>query len=274
MFCKNCGCRIPASAPKCPECGVDRPVLEYCAGFWTELNQNTRVKKQKPGADVPGNKADLRLDGLESEDNHEKKNRKPEPVVTRKDNLPANRAKPKKGGYILQIIEAAVILSLVLYSMLLGNTVKNKNNKISAMEQDLGRAKTEIQQLREKVQSAELHETDGLSQSDKLPEAGETNFELDVQPETGNTIQSMEGSQTGAGSGKTDYSEGVISEIGTSVQETENSEISSSSATQMDTQETKNTEPAHFSMPGRKKREEDLGMTEEVLKKLQIYWSN
>lgn len=60
MLCKKCGCRIPASALYCPECGAERPETEFCAGFWTDLNQYTGQNKmetneadagQKPGAD-------------------------------------------------------------------------------------------------------------------------------------------------------------------------------------------------------------------------------
>lgn len=40
MFCTKCGCRIPMKAQKCPDCGADLPVMEYCGGFWSELNQN------------------------------------------------------------------------------------------------------------------------------------------------------------------------------------------------------------------------------------------
>ncbi len=42
MFCTKCGGRIPPEASKCPNCGADLPVMEYCSGFWSELNQNTK----------------------------------------------------------------------------------------------------------------------------------------------------------------------------------------------------------------------------------------
>ena len=42
MFCTKCGGRIPPEASKCPNCGADLPVMEYCSGFWSELNQNTQ----------------------------------------------------------------------------------------------------------------------------------------------------------------------------------------------------------------------------------------
>ena len=42
MFCTKCGGRIPPEASKCPNCGADLPVMEYCGGFWSELNQNTQ----------------------------------------------------------------------------------------------------------------------------------------------------------------------------------------------------------------------------------------
>lgn len=40
MFCKKCGRRIQDTDSKCPECNAEIPEMEYCSGFWMELNQN------------------------------------------------------------------------------------------------------------------------------------------------------------------------------------------------------------------------------------------
>lgn len=45
MFCEKCGCRISGKVSKCPGCGADLPNMEYCNGFWAELNQNSLVNK-------------------------------------------------------------------------------------------------------------------------------------------------------------------------------------------------------------------------------------
>ena len=47
MFCIKCGCRIPKNTQKCPDCGADRPGMEYCGGFWSELNQNTQCSREE-----------------------------------------------------------------------------------------------------------------------------------------------------------------------------------------------------------------------------------
>ena len=60
MFCIKCGCRIPLKATKCPDCGADLPVMEYCGGFWTELNQNTQTGAGFEERDVPEAETDIR----------------------------------------------------------------------------------------------------------------------------------------------------------------------------------------------------------------------
>ena len=60
MFCIKCGCRIPLKATKCPDCGADLPVMEYCGGFWTELNQNTQTGAGFEERDVPEAETDIK----------------------------------------------------------------------------------------------------------------------------------------------------------------------------------------------------------------------
>ena len=40
MFCRKCGRRIQGAGARCPACNAEIPEMEYCSGFWVELNQN------------------------------------------------------------------------------------------------------------------------------------------------------------------------------------------------------------------------------------------
>ena len=115
MFCTNCGCRIPAKAIKCPECNAEVSKMEYCSGFWLELNQNS----------LSNEKADQYKEKVEADNDN-----KEELVVETK---PANAAgeNNKNGQFWKKVVkaEAAVIVILLLYSTISGAVLKKEINK-------------------------------------------------------------------------------------------------------------------------------------------------
>lgn len=155
MFCSNCGCRIPAKALKCPNCNTAVNEMEYCSGFWSELNQNSSLHINEQQNTY--NKPDIG-DDLEVSDEAEKL--KPQSV-----NSPLNRVnKPLFMKYAV-LAEAAIIVILLLYSVISGAVLKHKlnesNERNSVLEEQMNRLSAEYSSLK---QQSESKDTDYDSQ--------------------------------------------------------------------------------------------------------------
>lgn len=188
MFCQKCGCRIPASADKCPECGSKRPSTEFCSGFWAELNQNTgekTIEASKGSTDV---KQDAWQRELDLTDRNKNEEEKAKAAMSWKEQLKISREKPEKKAHLLQVIEAVIIIILLLCIIPLRNALNNKTDKITLLEQNLKEAETELQKLRDSGQSTGQHEMGDLSLSEGSLETVEEEPALELLPEVGNAI--------------------------------------------------------------------------------------
>lgn len=195
MFCKKCGCRIPASGLKCPECGEEYPETEFCNGFWAELNQNTgesngeaedssnknrdtslhSLTADNQGTEHKDGNHDnnddenktkgyyfksIKADPETGDDNHDVKDKDPESVHPHKKELTSVPGKPPKKGRIIQIIKSLFILVLLLYSIFLGITLKSRTNRINILEKKLKKAETKLQKTENKDESTEVAGTE------------------------------------------------------------------------------------------------------------------
>lgn len=112
MFCKKCGCRIPSNASKCPDCGSDLPNMEYCSGFWSELNQNSQTQKMHSNQAVK-EKENTPQSAKEADTNLN-------PKVKEKFNT------DKKGTKKTSILKyAAIVEGLIIIILFLSTTVSN-----------------------------------------------------------------------------------------------------------------------------------------------------
>lgn len=155
MFCSNCGCRIPAKALKCPNCNTAVNEMEYCSGFWSELNQNSSLHINEQQNTY--NKPDI---GDDREVSDEAEKLKPQSV-----NSPLNRVnKPLFMKYAV-LAEAAIIVILLLYSAISGAVLKHKlnesNERNSVLEEQMNRLSAEYSSLK---QQSESKDTDYDSQ--------------------------------------------------------------------------------------------------------------
>ena len=158
MFCANCGCRIPAKAIRCPECNAEVSKMEYCSGFWLELNQNSlsdekaAQHKEQVGAE---NKQDLVLE-----------------------TKPANTAgeKNKHGQFWEKLVklEAAVILILLLYNAISGAVLKKEINK---GKDDYTELEGRFTELNENYESTKKNYEDLLN---KQPEVSTEEYETTI----------------------------------------------------------------------------------------------
>lgn len=205
MFCKKCGCRIPASSSQCPECGTERPVTEYCAGFWAELNQNTCRNDKAMGDGVPGIRPGAKIQEQDFVVDYKVLARRPEPTIlqVKEPTKPQKQEPavdrgiiPQKGSPLL-IIEALAILALLICSVTLRSALKSKNARIGELEQELERTETELLQAIEEIRSLEMSGETIQSQTGELPDEG-GGSPPDELPESGETVQLPEDTSTGA----------------------------------------------------------------------------
>ena len=161
MFCIKCGCHIPPNAKKCPDCGEAIANMEYCNGFWQELNQNMPVV-------TPEEK------GSEAHKNQPAR-RKKEVSPAQKKTVKATKQKKNTSTFkTVLIAESAIVALLLLYTVISGSLYKGRINalqeQIEAQEatiedlnQDLDVAKENSSALQELV-AAQQEEIDGLKQ--------------------------------------------------------------------------------------------------------------
>lgn len=181
MFCKKCGCRIPASALHCPECGAERPETEFCAGFWADLNQCSGQNKMETIATDAGEKHSANTQSVNTADMHDEEDRKPKTAGPQKDVSAADSepagpqkavlsdvpGKPEHRGHLLQIIEAVIILVLLVTTVILGNALKTKANRIEILEQKLEKAEAIHQSADKKSGTAAQSGQDAETGTDK-----------------------------------------------------------------------------------------------------------
>lgn len=167
MFCIICGCHIPPNAKKCPDCNNTIANMEYCNGFWQELNQNMPVQtaEEKNG----GNQ--------QSQPDRRKKEVSPAPKkvgkkVKQRQSTPAVKT--------VLIAESAIIALLILYTAVSGASHKGRLHalqeqielqeaSIDDLNQDLGDAEETNAALQEQV-AAQQKEIAGLKQGAELEE--------------------------------------------------------------------------------------------------------
>lgn len=123
MFCIKCGCRIPANASKCPDCGADRPGMEYCGGFWSELNQNTQCPNHSPVVSKEKTltrEMDVKKEHLNSNDAAIK--------------LCKKEKNAEKSPFLRNtvMIEGAIILILFLYTLVSGVSLRKQISEAEA----------------------------------------------------------------------------------------------------------------------------------------------
>lgn len=150
MFCIKCGCRIPLKATKCPDCGADLPVMEYCGGFWTELNQNTQTGAGFEERDVREAETDIREEnaGTSSDDTVETI---PETGVPG-DSTPAQDRESgperKTAGRKRPVLAwAAAVLFLLLAASVCFNILQKR--QLTEKDETLQEAQSEQEALRE-----------------------------------------------------------------------------------------------------------------------------
>lgn len=166
MFCTKCGCRIPSDASKCPDCGSDRPNMEYCSGFWLELNQNTQANTDTAGwtANTAGGQNAMaeaaftgRQDREPSGDNAPgRKGHEPSEGNTpgRKGHEPSGSNKPWRKGRLLKfavIAEGAAILLILMINALSGMALKQD---VKEAERERDSAMRQLEELKKEYDRA------------------------------------------------------------------------------------------------------------------------
>ena len=198
MFCANCGCRIPTRAAQCPECRADVPKMEYCSGFWLELNQNSLSNTEA------GKYEELKetKDAAEAASVAVERNKR-SPLLKR-----------------ALIAEAAIIAILLLYSTISGaalkNTIKEKDdnnaelqnqnkalkeecadldNKYTELEKEYNLVKGDYDSLKE--EDWEIGEDEYRSRIDDLRKKYDQLYEkyIKLQEENNHLQEELEGSR-------------------------------------------------------------------------------
>lgn len=201
MFCNKCGCEIPVNVSKCPNCGADIPSMEYCSGFWMELNQNssanddiTDIKEQKSQDQNAGMKSGGSIPDARKHVMHEK------------------AAKPSLLFKYAMIAEAVIIASLLLYHVVSAASLRNELNKTQTMynsvNEEIGKLNETIQNLKQEISDRDALISDYEERIRKLEEEP-------VQKEDQNTTVPDEGignsgvGGTNSGEGNTNSGEGI-----------------------------------------------------------------
>lgn len=142
MFCIKCGCHISAKAEKCLECGADLPSMEYCSGFWSELNQNHEAMGDD-GREVK------QVECIENKRSDALKRR----ITSERGS--GQKDKASKWQYLL-IAEGVVILIVLLFGIISGSRLRRQiselNNQNAKLEEEKGALQIEYEKLeREKA---------------------------------------------------------------------------------------------------------------------------
>lgn len=145
MFCNKCGCKIPVNASRCPNCGADIPSMEYCSGFWSELNQNSQAN---------GDAADIKKQELRNRNT----GTEPEGSIPNagKAVKVENAAKPylRFNKYAL-IAEAVIIAVLLLYHVVSAASLRGELNKTqkeySSVNEEMEKLNETIKDLRQEI---------------------------------------------------------------------------------------------------------------------------
>ena len=167
MFCIKCGCHIPPNAKKCPNCNNTIADMEYCNGFWQELNQNMPVQTAEEKNDR----------NRHSQLDRRKKEVSPAPkMVGKKVKQRQNTSAVKT----VLIVESAIIALLILYTAVSGTSHKGRVHAlqeqielqeaaIEDLNQEIGAAEETNAALQEQV-ATQQEEIAGLKQESELEE--------------------------------------------------------------------------------------------------------
>lgn len=165
MFCEKCGCRIPGKASKCPGCGADLPGMEYCSGFWAELNQNSLVNNSF---------------GNEEEQNTRESHVNEETTPTKETGISDSRL--KKGisikGNMRQAIPftllkyAAIAECVIILILLIFNGVSG-----SALKKEISQLSEDCDQLESQLAATEKRTKDQIDKLSSQNESTKTEHE-------------------------------------------------------------------------------------------------
>lgn len=151
MFCSNCGCRIPAKASKCPNCNTTVEEMEYCSGFWSELNQNSVLH-----IDEYQKNTDCKVENdIDQEAQGEVETLKPQVGI----NSLKNKNKFPFIKYAV-IAEGVIIVILLLYNSISGALLKHKlnesNEQNSMLKEQINSLNSEYDSLKQQSDSKDI----------------------------------------------------------------------------------------------------------------------
>lgn len=123
MFCSNCGCRIPVNASKCPNCNAAIHEMEYCSGFWSELNQNSMLCIDNEQANTKSRTV-IEHDQLQPSEVKDQKLRAESSL---------NVENKNKSSFIKNVViaEGVIILVLLIYIIISGAVFKYRINELN-----------------------------------------------------------------------------------------------------------------------------------------------
>lgn len=163
MFCKQCGCHIPATSATCLECRAKVPELEYCSGFWIELNQNSAQKSVNDDLEPAASEhCEIKIDNpKESPIKREEQEKRTIQDNCKKRNLAI-------GLLCLVFVETALIIVMLLILLSTGSEWRKKTH---ALESEIARVESEVQEVQETMQTLKKSELANPSLSGEQPNA-------------------------------------------------------------------------------------------------------
>ena len=207
MFCEKCGRQIPGNASKCPGCGADLPGMEYCSGFWVELNQNSQADKTKKQKE-PDQKSE-KSTSAEKSGNADAKRKKD--VRVKEDMKPGILYSVLKYA---AIAEGVIILILLIHNAVSGGALQKEmdrqnedlkaqyEEKSEALQNDYDSISKDFDNLKEEKEQLEKEKKQLEEEKEQLEE------ELRILNE------SIEGQKEPIPSNETDVSEPVAPDSG------------------------------------------------------------
>lgn len=161
MFCRKCGRRIQGAGARCPACNAEIPEMEYCSGFWVELNQNLdpvdrghNIQRDTNSPVVPGAEKNFQeTASVDQEKAYNRSNTERESGPSIQMNSSHHNALHKKSrsSTLLPLIIGEAVLLLILFIFLFqsGARASKQIDKLNA----------EIDMLEKKLNSLEAEKT-------------------------------------------------------------------------------------------------------------------